>query len=335
MIKIPFTKITFDKKEEQAVINCMRSGWVVLGPKTKEFEEAFAEYVGAKYAVFVDSGTSALFLALKSTDYYQKFVTIPSLTFCSDAEIVYHTGFKIKFVDVNKDTLCVDKQYNNLLPVNFSGNLAKGKGKIIDSCHRIEKNDVKNSDSLWIYSFYATKNISCVHGGMIALNDEATYKWLLLARDHGLTKTTEARYKGNNPFYDVLFPGWRVKGNDLMAVIGIEQLKKLPWITEMRNKAVQRYNKNLELNNTGNHLYVIKVKKREKFIKILFNQGIQTSIHFLPIHKFTAYKDKNVNLPVTEYLSSKIVSLPLFPQITKAEIDFICKKVLETKLLIG
>ncbi len=334
MNKIPFSKLTFDEKEEQAVINCFRSGWVVLGPKTLEFEKEFAKYVGANYAVFVDSGTSALFLALRATNYYENFVSIPSLTFCSDAEVVYHLGLDINFVDVNKDTLCVDEQYENLLPVNFAGNLAKGKGKVIDSCHRIEKDDVKGSNSLWCYSLYATKNISCVHGGMIALNDEKIYKWLLLARDHGLNKSTEARYKGNNPFYDVLFPGWRFKGNDMMAVIGLEQLKKLPWITEMRNRAVERYNKNLGLNNTGNHLYVIKVEEREKFIKTLFDKGIQTSIHFLPIHKFMAYKDENVNLPVTEYLSSRIVSLPLFPQITDEEIDYICREVLETGLLI-
>lgn len=334
MKKIPFSKITFNRKEEKAILNCLHSGWVVLGPKTKEFEEAFAKYVGAKYAVFVDSGTSALFLSLQATDYYKDFVKIPSITFCSDAEVVYHSGLKIKFVDINRDTLCVDEQHENLLPVNFMGNIAQGYGKIIDSCHRIEKDDVRGSNSLWCYSFYATKNISCVHGGMIALNDKAEYEWLLLARDHGLNKSTEDRYKGNKPFYDIEFPGWRVKGNDLMASIGLEQLKKLPWITEMRDKAVKRYNKNLGLNNTGNHLYVITVNEREKFINILFDKGIQTSIHFLPIHEFSAYKDEEANLPVTDDISHKIVSLPLFPQMTHKEIDYVCDEVLKTGLLI-
>jgi perosamine synthetase len=334
-MKIPFSKITFGEEEEQAIIDCMRSGWVVLGPKTKEFEEAFAQYVGATYAVFVDSGTSALMLALQAKrDYYKDFVNIPSLTFCSDAEIVYHAGLKIKFADINKDTFCVDEDYDNLLPVNFSGNRAKGYGAVIDSCHRIEKDDVRGSDSLWIYSFYGTKNISCVHGGMIALNDESTYKWLMLARDHGLTKSTEARYKGNNPFYDVIFPGWRVKGNDLMASIGLSQLKKLPWITEQRNRVVARYNKNLGLNNTGNHLYIVQVNERAKLISTLFDQGVQTSIHFLPIHKFTAYKDENANLPVTDSISERIVSLPLFPQMTDEEVDYVCDKLINTKLLV-
>lgn len=337
-MKIPFSKLTFNEKEEQAVIDCFRSGWVVLGPKTKEFEEEFAKYVGAKYAVFVDSGTSALSLAIRARARdYKDFVTIPSLTFVSDAEIVNHAGLEIRYADVNKDTLCVDEQYKNLLSVNFGGNLAKGKAKIIDSCHRIEKDDVKNSpDSLWIYSLYATKNISCVHGGMIVLNDEEMHKWFLLARDHALTKSTSDRYTGKNPFYDVLFPGWRYKGNDMMAAIGLEQLKKLPWITEKRNRVVARYNNNLGLNNTGNHLFVIKVNEREKFINIMFEKEIQTSIHFHPIHKFSAYKVDNplFSLPNTDYLSDKIVSLPLFPQMTDEEVDYVSNEVLKTNLLI-
>lgn len=334
-MKIPFTKLTFDEAEERAVVECLRSGWVVLGPKTKEFEEKFAEYVGAKYAVFVDSGTSALSLAIRAkNDDYEDFVSIPSVTFCSDAEIVYHAGLEIRFVDVNKETLCADKDHENLLPVNFAGRLAKGYGKVIDSCHRIEKDDVKGSDSLWVYSFYGTKNISCAHGGMIALNDEETYKWLLLARDHGLTKSTEDRYKGRNPIYDVKFPGWRYKGNDLMAVIGLEQLKKLPWITENRNRVVDRYNKNLGLNNAGNHIYVVKAESRPTFIEKMFEAGIQVSIHFLPIHKFTAYRDDSADLPNTDWLSERIVSLPLFPQMTNEEVDYVCQEVLKTGLLL-
>lgn len=336
MNKIHFSKLTFDEKEEQAVVDCMRSGWVVLGPKTKEFEDMFAEYVGAKYAVFVDSGTAALSLALRvAKDYYKDFVSIPSLTFVSDAEVVYNAGLAINFVDVDKDSFCVDKQWPNLLPVNFAGEKAKAWGKVIDSCHRIEKDDVKDSDSLWCYSFYATKNISTVQGGMIALNDEEAYNWLIMARDHGMTKGTAQRYKGNNPTYDVLFPAYRVKGDDFRAVIGIEQLKKLPWITEQRNRIVARYNKNLGLNRVGNHLYFIAVKERDSFIKQMFEQGIQTSIHFLPIHNFTGYSSySRADLPVTNYAGEHIVSLPMFPQMTDEEVDYVSAEVLKTNLIL-
>ena len=333
MMKIPFTKIMFGPEEEKAVVDCIRSGWVVLGPRTQEFEEAFADYVGAKYAVFVDSGTSALFLAIRAAK-YKDFITISSLTFVSDAEVVLHAGLKIRFADVDINSYCIDKQYPHLLPTNFAGTKAKGKGKVIDSCHRIEEGDVKRSDSLWCYSFYATKNISTVQGGMIALNDKKIYKWLLMARDHGMDKGTAQRYKGKDPTYDVKFPGWRVKGDDLRAAIGLEQLKRLPVINERRNEIVARYNKNLGLNNKGNHLYPILVTRRAEFIERMFNKDIQTSIHFRPIHTFTAYKDKKVKLDNTNFIGPRIVSLPMFTMMTDKEVDYVSDAVLETKSLI-
>lgn len=332
---IPFTKITFDKEEELAVKKCFRSGWVVLGPKTLEFEQEFAKYVGAKYAVSVDSGTSALSLAIRAeSKYYKDFITIPSLTFVSDAEVVYNAGLKVKFADIDIHSLCIDQDHENLLPVNFAGVRAKGRGKVIDSCHRIEKDDVKGSDALWTFSFYATKNMSTVQGGMIALNDKKAYKWLLLARDHGVTKGTAQRYKGRNPIYDVKFPGWRVKSDDLHAAIGLVQLKKLPDMNDRRNDIVDRYNVNLWQNRTGNHLYPILVKDRKKFIETMFDAGVQTSIHFIPIHTFTAYKDKKAKLPVTDFVGKHIVSLPLFPGMTNKQVDYISDKVLKTKQLI-
>ena len=330
--KIPFSKITFDEAEEKAVQECMRSGWVVLGPKTREFEEKFAKYVGAKYAVFVDSGTSALFLAIRAAKYLD-YITIPSLTFVSDAEVVYHAGFKLFFADINPKTFCVEKRHSHLIPTHFAGAKALPYGKVIDSCHRIEKDDVKGSPSMWCYSFYATKNLNTVHGGMIALNDKSKYEWLLKARDHGMTKGTSQRYKGKNPYYDVKFPGFRVKGSDLNAVIGLEQLKKLPEMNKRRNEIVARYNKNLGLNNKGNHLYPILVNKRKEFIEKMHEKGIQTSIHFIPIHTFTAYKDDKSHLPNTDYVGKRICSLPLFPAMTDEEVDIVSDAVLKTKLI--
>jgi len=333
-MKIPFSKATFGKEEKRAISECIDSGWTVLGPKTLEFEEAFAKYVGAKYAVFVDSGTAALHLAVYVSNYKQDCIRIPSLTFVSDAEIAYHNKLRIDFVDINKDTLCIDRQIANCLPTNFAGELAKCRGPVIDSCHRIEKDDVqKRPTSLWCYSFYTTKNMSTVQGGMIVLNSKRKYKNLLMLRDHGITKGTKQRYEGKNPLYDIKFPGYRVKGDDLRASIGLEQLKKLPKITKRRNEIVDKYNKNLGYNRIGNHLYPILVNDRDKFIKTMIRQGIQVSVHFPPIHKFTAYK-QNVKLPVTDYIAPRIVSLPLFPAMTNKQVDIVSDAVLKTNLLI-
>jgi dTDP-4-amino-4,6-dideoxygalactose transaminase len=220
------------------------------------------------------------------------------------------------------------------MPTHFAGRKSSVKGKVIDSCHRIEKDDVIGSDAFWCYSFYATKNMSTVQGGMIALNSEEDYKWFLMARDHGTTKGTAQRYKGNNPLYDVSFVGWRVKGDDLRASIGIEQLKKLPKLTKLRNEIVSRYNDNLGLNRAGNHLYFILVNDRARFIREMFDRGVQCSIHFRPIHTLTAFKKYATKLPNTDYIAEKIVSIPMFPGMTKKEVDYVCKCIKETNLLI-
>ena len=342
-MKIPFYKSELGKEEIKAISDVIKSGWVVLGPKSQEFEEKFAEYVGAKYAVFVDSGTSALLLALeyKTRDGYSVLTSTPSFTFTATAEAIINTGNIPVFVDVSLDTFCVDDKDNSgallSLPVHLTGNKAKLSAPIYDSAHRIEKNDVKGSKALWCYSFYATKNLTTVQGGMVATNDKNAYEWLKMARDHGLDMGTKERYTGKYKQYDVNFVGYRVKGDDLRAVIGLEQLKKLPEMTEKRNKIVERYNKVFGLNMTGNHLYPVLVNNRDEFMQKMIDAGIQCTIHFRPLHQMTGYKKyyHDEPLPNTEYLGELICSIPLFPSMTKKEQDYIIQAVLGSGLLIN
>lgn len=333
---IPFCKTDLGEEEIKAVGDCIRSGWVVMGPKTQEFEEKFAEYVGAKYAVFVDSGTSALFLALKRLEKlgHKTEITVPSLTFTATAEVCVNAGWKVRFGEVGED-FCLETVNAGTLPVHLTGNRAKNGALIYDSAHRIEKDDVKDSAALWCYSFYATKNITTVQGGMIATNNKDDYEWLKKARDHGLDMGTKERYVGKYKQYDVQFVGYRVKGDDMRAVVGLEQLKKLPKLTERRNELVAKYNRELGLDRKGNHVYPVLVKDRELFTDFMFENGIQTAVHFRPLHTMTGYKKIPCdNLKNTEFIGEHIVSLPLFPQLTNEEQDYIISKVLETNLLI-
>lgn len=349
---IKFFQPTFGQEEKDAISRVIDSGWTVQGKVTQEFEEKFADYIGAKYAVFVDSGTSALFLALK----YRAMewpradtVQVPSLTFTSTAEIVVNAGFTPKFIDVNPATFCVEAVDPSLLaiPVHLTGVKSRAVSSIYDSAHRIEKNDCVGSTALWCYSFYATKNLSTVQGGMIATNDANAAVWLRAARDHGISKGTLERYTQKTPTYSIDFVGYRVKGDDLRAAIGLEQLKKLPEMTEARNRIVSRYNNNLGLPRVGNHLYPILVSDREKFFDAMTAADIQCSVHFLPLHRMPAYKKwapqgfhdsikgELVNpLANTEYLGARLVSLPLFPQMTDSQIDYVSENVLKTNLLI-
>jgi perosamine synthetase len=301
--------------------------------------------VGTKYAVFVDSGTSAVDLAVKLLLHKKIWrkgmeVYVPSLTFTSTAEVVVHNGLKLRFADVSLDDFCVrfdvDK-YPMSIPVHLLGNRAQVPSYIYDSAHRIEKDDVLNSSSLWCYSFYATKNMTTIQGGMIALNDEKEAIWLKKARDHGISKGTTERYKDGQWAYSIDFVGWREKSDDLHASLGLIQLAKLDAMNAERKRVISRYNEGLGLKRVGNHLYPVLVDKRPEFIEFMKNAGIQVGVHFLPLHKMPAYKKyaRKVSLPNTDYLGERLVSLPLFPSLTNEEIDYIITKVKESKLFIN
>lgn len=162
---IPFCKTTLGEEEINAVKSVIESGWVVLGPKTAEFEKKFAEYVGAKHAIFVDSGTAALFLGVNAVfgKDQKRAIRVPSLTFCATAEVIVNSGNIPLFSDVSLDDFCLEKVDESSLPVHLLGNRAKDGALIYDSAHRIEPETI--GDSVWCYSFYATKNMTTVQGG--------------------------------------------------------------------------------------------------------------------------------------------------------------------------
>lgn len=336
---IPFTKTSIGKEELEAIAKVVESGWVVLGPKSAEFEAMYAEYLGAKHAVFVDSGTAALFLALKYSypkGDENKMIATPALTFAATSESIVHAGLVPWFHDVGKD-LCMlpdDIDWYSL-PVHLVGNKAGRGASVYDSAHRIEKGDLKGQEGLWCYSFYATKNMTCVTGGMIATNSDEAAAWLRQARDHGLDLGTKERYTEKYKQYDVLFPGWRVKGDDFRAAVGIEQLKKLPHNTERRNELVERYNKAFGLKRTGNHIYHLFVEERDRFMEFMYEQGVQTTVHFRPLHTMTAYKNfPKTDLEHTDWIGPRIVSIPLYPQMTEAEQSHVINAVNASGALI-
>lgn len=329
---IPFCKNDLGKEEISAVTKVIESGWVAPGPVTGEFEKGFAKYVGSKYAVFVDSGTAALSLAvayLKKTQSITGQMHVPSLTFVATAESVVRNDLTPIFEDISMDDFCLGEGSINSIAVHLTGNRSTRTAFIYDSAHRIKKDDITQGDnSLWCFSFYATKNMTTIQGGMIATNDIEAAEWLKQASDHGLTKGTQERYSSGNILFDCEFVGWRVKGDDVRAAIGIEQLKKLPFFDEKRDQIVARYNKCLGLNRHGNHVYPVLVENRDAFIKFMFERQIQCVTHFKPIHTLAAYKHfPRTSLPNTEFVGKRIVSLPLYPSLTNAEQDYIIRTI--------
>jgi dTDP-4-amino-4,6-dideoxygalactose transaminase len=336
--KIPFSQPFLGKSEVDEVDKVLMSGWLTTGKLNEEFEKKFADYVGAKYCVLVNSCTAALFLSIKylqSKNPNLKTVYLPSFTFAATATEAIHAGLDVTFGDVSVEDGCLlptFKGYDLAIPVHYAGNEANVKMYnpktliIEDSAHRIDRGQCRNNKNLVCFSFYATKNLTMGEGGAICTNDEEAYNWLKQARHHGISKDGWNRYGGGGWRYEVEFIGWKANLSDIQAAIGLHQLDKMEEMDNRRKHIIEYYNKELGYKNEGLHLYPIIVENRNEFIENMKKVGIQTSVHFLPLHQMKAFKDiKKEELNFTEYLGERIVSLPLYPGLSDEMIEYICQ----------
>jgi dTDP-4-amino-4,6-dideoxygalactose transaminase len=348
MKQIPFERPSIGAGEIQAITKVLKSGWLTMGPETQAFEDEFAKYVGAKYAISVNSATSGLFLSLKALGIRKgDEVIVPSFTFASTANVVIHCGATPVFVDIQDDDYTMDqksfdkaitKRTKAVIPVHYAANRAHIKTDlpiIEDSAHLIGKNKDNNKAFTSCYSFYATKNMTTGEGGMITTSDSKIADWLKMARLHGLSRDAWKRYGLKSKWvYTVEFPGWKFNTTDLNSAIGRVQLKRLDGFEKRRRHVVALYNKHLGLNNKGTHLYPILVENREKFFDFMKENGIGCSFNFTPLHLQPAYKKYNKNkLPVTEFVGSRVSTIPLDAVISDTDVKFVAKLINQFKCL--
>ena len=308
---IPFYRPSLGKREIDEAIKVIQSGYMTQGAETRRLEEEFKHYVGAKYAIAVDSCTNALFLALKYNQIGEgDVVGIPSLTFASVANVILHAGAKIKWEDE--------------IYVGFAYQLRNNRPfKVVDSAHQLEWGIYRDfSDTLMCFSFYPTKQICSAEGGMVCMNDHYVMEWLEKARWHGR--------KGGGFKYTIHLPGWKFNMTDLQAVIARMQLRKLDRMNRQRQHIVNYYNRELGKDNRSLHLYTIDVPDRDAFLSFADSQGVNCSVHYYtPLHLQPAYEALPYNLPKTEKKAASTVSLPLFPDQQKEEVDVVVKVVKE------
>lgn len=308
----------FGADELEAVKEVFKSGILTQGPKVEELEKEFAEYVGAPYAVAVNSCTSAIFLCLQ----YLKIklgviqhesltldgdnaVMIPSVTFISVANAIVNSGLKVHFYD----DIHVGEPYY------LTGTT------IVDSAHYLERNCYKHADDLMCFSFYPTKLLGSCEGGMIALSKEEAYKWLRKARANGMER------KGMFDWdYTVDFTGWKMMMNDIQAAIALTRLKKLDKFNEKRKQIRDFYNSVFDLDNQSLHVYPILVNNREELAEKLKENNIGFSLHFKPIHLQPAYADPK-SLPESEEWGRTSISIPLHENLTLKDAKFIANIV--------
>ena len=277
-MKIPYGKQNITEEDIQSVIDVLRSDFLTQGPKIKEFEDAFANYIGSKYAFAVSNGTAALHLSALALEIKsgQKVITTP-ITFVASANCVRYCGGEVVFADINKDTYTIDinsvrqilekskpGEYVGIIPVDFAGypvnieelrTLADEFGLWIleDACHApggyfIDSKSGKQMcgngafADLAIFSFHPVKHIATGEGGMITTNSKELYDKLLLLRTHGITKDNNLLLENHGPwYYEMQELGYNYRLTDFQAALGISQLKRADYGVHRRNAIAKVY----------------------------------------------------------------------------------------------
>jgi dTDP-4-amino-4,6-dideoxygalactose transaminase len=265
---IPFHSADVGEEEAQAAADVIRSGWLTMGSKTIEFEQRFASYVGAKYAVGVSSCTAGLHLALEAIGLKQgDEVLVPTTTFTATAEVVAYFKAKPVLVDVDALTLCMDiddaehritAQTRAIIPVHYAGqpcdmdairDLARQHNLrvIEDAAHSLPASykgvRVGSLSELTAFSFYATKTLTTGEGGMVTTDNEDLAIRMRMMRLHGIGRDAWKRYSAEGSwYYEVIDPGYKYNLTDIQSAIGMVQLAKCNQMNEARREIASRYN---------------------------------------------------------------------------------------------
>lgn len=271
---LPFALPEIGEEEINEVVDTLRSGWVTTGPKTKQFEQDFKEYLGGDFeALAVNSATSGLHLALEAVGVKAgDEVIVPTLTFTATAEVVRYLGANPVFIDCDPKTLNIDiskieekitHKTKAIVPVHFAG-LACDMDKIIaiakkhnlkvveDAAHafptRYKGKLVGTLDSdVTVFSFYANKTMTTGEGGMVVSKDKSLIERMKIMRLHGISRDAFDRYQSKTPawYYEVIEPGFKYNLPDICAALGLQQLKKIDSFYLKRLEMANKYEKEL------------------------------------------------------------------------------------------
>lgn len=264
---LPYGRQSIDESDIQAVVEVLRSDWLTTGPKVAEFEEAFAAWVGSKYAISFSSGTAALHGAaytagLKPGD---EAITTP-LTFAATANCILYQGATPVFADVSPDTLNLDPadcarqvtpRTKAILPVDYGGHpadlnaiaeLAEVNGLVVieDGCHALgaeyKGRRVGSISHMTAFSFHPVKHLATGEGGMVTTNNPQYAETLRRFRNHGISSDARERQGKREWFYEMVLLGFNYRLTDIACALGIQQLQKLESNLASRRKIAKRYN---------------------------------------------------------------------------------------------
>jgi dTDP-4-amino-4,6-dideoxygalactose transaminase len=360
---IRLSKSCIGDEEKNAVMGVLNREYLGMGAEVQQFEDVLTEFFG-RPTVCVINGTAALHLSLLACGLgVGDEVLVSSLTYIASFQAISATGAKPIACDINPETCLLDlgdaenrisNKTKAIMPVHYTGGVGeldalyefsnKYNLRIIEDAAHAFGTTYKNKrigsfGDIACFSFDGIKNITSGEGGCIVTDDDEILQNIRDARLLGVEKDTEKRYSGERSWdFDVTGQGWRYHMSNIMAAIGLEQLKRFSRFAEKRQKIALQYDQLFsdqlsiklvprDYNTVVPHIYVVRVtgKKNRKEIKqLMLEKGIQVGYHYQPNHWLDFYKDyKALPLPITDSIFPEIMSLPLHPDLSISEVEFV------------
>ena len=353
--------------EAAALTDVISSNWITMGSRVAGFERAFAEAHGVDDAVAANSCTAGLHLALMALGIGSgDEVIVPSLSFVATANCVVYTGARAVFADIeslDRPLMSLEDAEAKLsartravVVMHYAGSVTDAQAwrsfarrnnvfLIEDSAHAVGQDRGPIFGDLAVFSFYGNKNMTTAEGGMILGGDKAVLERMRRARAHGMTSTTSERLNARAASYDVLSLGYNYRMSELNAALGLAQLPKLTARNAQRRLLAATYgqafaNRTADLRlpllghePSAHHLFPVVLPQRVERSAVmsgLYEQGIQTTIHYPPIHQLTWFRQNypSVSLPVTEAFGARQLTLPLHPKMSEADAEHVAGSLL-------
>lgn len=363
---IRLSKSCITDAEKRAVMDVLDREFLGMGDEVKNFEDSLGTFFG-RPAVCVVNGTSALHLAVQACGIgLGDEVLVPSITYVASFQAISATGAKPVACDVDPETLTLDwrdaekrltQNTKAVMPVHYAGGVGDldqiyalaskyGLRVIEDAAHAFgsyHKSHIVGGEyaDIACFSFDGIKNITSGEGGCLVTNDSNVLRIARDARLLGVVKDTERRYSGQRSWeFDVTAQGWRYHMSNIMAAIGIEQLKRFPQLAYRRQYLARLYDSQLRsvqdiqllplnYDTVVPHIYVIRLSKhvnRDSLRQALLDHGIQTGVHYMPNNRLSLYKDDEaLGTPVSLDAYPRLLTLPLHPDLSDEDVLYVCK----------
>ena len=363
---LPYGQQQIDEHDIQAVVDVLKGDFLTTGPTIQQFEEAIAKYVGAKYAVSFSNGTAALHAACYAAGITEgdEVITTP-MTFVASANCILYQGGKPVFADIDNETYNISpksieekitSKTKAMIPVHFTGQpveleaikkIAKENNLIIieDAAHALgatyKNKKIGSIGDMTMFSFHPVKHITTGEGGVITTNNPLFYEKLVQFCTHGIERNPQK-------LLEMQFLGYNYRLTDIQAALGLSQLSKLDSFIKVRKKYVDIYNKEFSClseiiipkqspqTESSWHLYIIRLNtkllkcNRKEIYEALQRENIGVNVHYIPVHLQPFYQklgyEKGI-CPQAENVYEEIITLPLFPKMTEADVWDVIKAV--------